>query len=937
VAAAVIEFCLLGPLRVRADGAQVRVPRGNQRVLLAALLLQAGRTVTAGQLAELMWGASPPPSSAATLQNYVKRLRGTLGRHRDRIVTQPGGYLIRVDPGELDMAAMEGKLAGAHDAARQGAWPDAAMQATAALALWRGEPLCDVDLGVVAAQEVARLTELRFQARALQLEAGLRLGRHAELAADARQLTVEAPLREQAHALLMRVLYQCGRRAEALEAYQDARRILVDELGCEPGPELRALHREILQDSPVLRPAAPPAAQQLPVPRQLPAAVAGFTGRAAELKTLTQIVDQAHAATAGTVVISAIGGTAGVGKTALALHWAHQVADRFTDGQLYVNLRGYDPSGTPAGPAEAVRGFLGALGVAPQRIPPQTDAQAGLYRSLLADRKMLIVLDNARDEAQVRPLLPASPGSLVLVTSRNQLAGLAATDGARLFSLDVLAREEAVQLLTARLGADRAAAEAAAVGEIAALCAHLPLALAVAAARAAGRPRFPLAVLAAELRASGGWPDALDSGDPAASVRAVFSWSYRQLSPEAARLFRLLGLHPGPDISVPAAASLAGCQPPHAHRLLAGLGRAHLITEHAPGRYSFHDLLRAYAASQARATDSRPDRHAAISRVLDHYLHTAIGAPVFRDSSPEQIAPGTPGQGVTPEQITGHQQAWAWFEAEHRVLRAAVTLAADSGFNAHAWQLPWAMAPFWVVRGHYQEDTATQRTALAAATRLGDTAARAVSSCFLASAYSRLGDHDRALPRFADALACYRQLGDRLGEAMVHWGMGESADRQGRYCDAISHSEQAFRLYQAAGHKAGQALTLNNIGWYHALLGNYQQARTFCEQALALSTELADLPTQSMAWDTLGYIEHHLGSFSGAAACYQQALSLCREIGALHSEAAVITHLGDTHYAAGEPGQARNAWQQAVSILTALDHPDADTLRAKLADIGDPR
>ncbi len=273
--AAAIEFCLLGPLRVRVDGPQVRVPRGKQQVLLAALLLQAGRTVTAGQLAELMWGASLPPSSAATLQNYVKRLRGILGQDRDRIVTLPGGYLIRVDPGELDIAAMEEKLAGAHGAAREGAWPDAAMQAAAALALWRGEPLCDVDLGVVAAQEVARLTELRFQARALMLEAGLHLGRHAELAAEARQLTVDAPLREQPHALLMRALYQCGRRAEALEAYQDARRVLVDELGCEPGPDLRALHREILEDSPALRPAAPPACAQGPGA----AAAAGAGGR----------------------------------------------------------------------------------------------------------------------------------------------------------------------------------------------------------------------------------------------------------------------------------------------------------------------------------------------------------------------------------------------------------------------------------------------------------------------------------------------------------------------------------------------------------------------------------------------------------------------------------------------------------------------------------
>jgi transcriptional regulator with XRE-family HTH domain len=336
------------------------------------------------------------------------------------------------------------------------------------------------------------------------------------------------------------------------------------------------------------------------VPRQLPAAVADFTGRAAELQTLSRMLDEAGAGVPGTVVISAIGGTAGVGKTALALYWAHRAAGRFADGQLYVNLRGFDPSGAPATPAEAIRRFLDALAVPPERIPPDPEAQAGLYRSLLADRKMLVVLDNARDEQQVRPLLPASPGSLVLVTSRNQLAGLAAAERARLLTVDVLAHDESVQLLTDRLGARRAAAEPEAVDEIARLCAHLPLALTVAAARAAVRPGFPIASLAADLRDTAGRLDALDSGDPGASVRAVFSWSYQQLSAEAARMFRLLGLHPGPDISVPAAASLAAVEKPEARRLLRELARGCLIAEHIPGRYAFHDLLRAYAATPTR-------------------------------------------------------------------------------------------------------------------------------------------------------------------------------------------------------------------------------------------------------------------------------------------------------------------------------------------------
>ncbi len=372
-----------------------------------------------------------------------------------------------------------------------------------------------------------------------------------------------------------------------------------------PAAQLEALLGGAAPDRP--GPAAPP------VPRQLPPAAAHFTGRTAELETLTRTLDDVGAGAPGTVVISAIGGPAGVGKTALALRWAHQIAGRFPDGQLHVNLRGFGPSAVPATPAQAIRGFLDALGVPPEQVPPLPEAQAGLYRSLLADRRLLLVLDNARDEEQVRPLLSASPGSLVLVTSRNQLSGLAAADGARLLSLDILSHGEAVQLLTARLGARPAPPPSRKrSAEIAVLCACLPLALTVAAARAAARPGFPLAALAAELRDAAGRLDALDVGDPAASVRAVFSWSYHQLSTEAARMFRLLGLHPGPDISVPAAASLAATGVPAARGLLRELTRGHLIAEHVPRRYAVHDLLRAYAAAQAlrlRHRGRTPRRH----------------------------------------------------------------------------------------------------------------------------------------------------------------------------------------------------------------------------------------------------------------------------------------------------------------------------------------
>jgi DNA-binding SARP family transcriptional activator len=932
------EFLLLGPLAVGTEGAPLPIPGAKHRAVLAALLLRANEVVTVDDLAEVLWGEDLPSSARTVVQNYVMRLRRALGPAGSRITTQPGGYLIRVEPGELDLDRLEDLLRHARAAARQARWTDASAQGAAALALWRGEPLADVGSDLLAARHGSRLAELRLQALESRLDAELQLERHGEAISELRQLAAGHPLRERLHALLMLALYRDGRQAEALAAYQHARDVLIAELGAEPGPDLQQLHQQILAADPALNrrstssSATAPAA---PVPRQLPAGVAGFTGRAAELGALTEMLDHAGAGGPGTVVITAIGGTAGVGKTALVLHWAHQVSGRFPDGQLHVDLRGFDPSGTPVTPDAAIRSFLDALGVPPERIPASPEAQAGLYRSLLACKCMLIVLDNARDEQQVRPLLPASPGSQVIVTSRNQLSGLVAGSGARLLTLDVLSHAEAAQLLTARLGSDRAGAETAAVDRIAGLCACLPLALAVTAARAAARPGFPLAGLAAELADSGGRLDALDAGDPTTSVRVVFSWSYRQLGAATARMFRLLGLHPGPDICVPAAASLAAHTQPQARRLLDELARAHLITEHAPGRYAFHDLLRAYAADKAGACDSDADRDAAVGRVLDHYLHTAFRASMFLDPRREPISVAAPGPGTTPGRPAGCQQALAWFAAEHNVLLAVTTLAVESGSDTHAWQLPWTMTPFLHRRGLYQDWAATQRLAVAAAARLGDIAGQAVSSRHLAHACRYFGEYDQVLRCYSNALALYRQLGNRAGEAAVHRGLGLAARGQGRYADALSHAEESLRLYRAADDKHGEAVMLNNVGWYHALLGDYQQTRAFCQRSLIVNAEVGDRALEGNIWDSLGYAEHHLGNLAEAVVGSQRALSIAMELGDRAGEAVALTHLGDAHRDGGGLPRAREAWQQALAILDDLRHPDADTVRAKLATPND--
>jgi DNA-binding SARP family transcriptional activator len=921
------EYCLLGPLLVRLGDVTLPVAPGKQRAILAALLLNADRVVSLDELTEVLWGSAPPPSARVSVQNHVMRLRKSLGAGA-RIRTHRNGYEIRVGAGELDVSRFEAHLAAARSAAAAGSWDTASEQAQAGLALWRGEPLADVESDLLAIRDIPRLAELRLQALEVRLDADVRLGRHAEVVTELQGLTSAHPLRERLHVLLMEALYQDGRQADALAAYARARRTLVDELGTEPGAGLRELQRQILDGDPILDPPlprVPGAANSRPlVPRQLPAAVSGFTGRSSELAALTRMLDESVADSPGTVVISAIGGTAGVGKTALALHWAHRVAARFSDGQLYVNMRGFDPSAVPLEPAQAVHGFLDALGVPPDRIPLQPEAQAGLYRSLLADRRMLIVLDNVRDEEQVKPLLPASPASLVIITSRNQLAGLAAADRARLLSLDVLSQDEAMHMLTARIGTGRAAAEPEAAGEIAALCGRLPLALAVAAARAEARPDFPLAALAAELADRGGPLDALDAGDPASSVKAVFSWSCRQLSGDAARMFRLLGLHPGPDISPAAAASLAAVDESRARRVLAELARAHLVAEHVPGRYALHDLLRAYARDEARNTDSESERAAAVGRILDHYLHTSRDAASMIVPSVGPIPLPPPGPGTSPEQFTGHRQAMSWFEAEYHVVFAAMALAADSGLDSHAFLMSLAMHPFQATQRHDLQWSATKRMAVAAGIR-----AEAAVVASGASA-GTLGDYDWIPQYYENGVRVYRQLGNPRGEALCLHALAAVAEFLGQYAKALRYDEQAASLCSTVGDKPGETELLNAVGWYHALLGDYPEARRLCRQALALNDRYGSRHLEGDIWSRLGYTEHHAGDFGAAADCHERALRIFRTVGDRWGEAETLIALGDVRLAVGELLQAREDWQQALDILDELHHPYADEVRARL-------
>jgi tetratricopeptide (TPR) repeat protein/transcriptional regulator with XRE-family HTH domain len=676
------------------------------------------------------------------------------------------------------------------------------------------------------------------------------------------------------------------------------------------------------------KPSAPHA-----VPRQLPALTPQFVGRQAELAALSDLLDRAGGQPAAAASVVAIVGMAGVGKTALALHWAHRVVAEFPDGQLYANLHGFGPAGTPAEPAEVIRVFLDAFGMPAERIPASAAAQAGLYRSLLAGRRILVVLDNARDADQVRPLLPGTPGCLALVTSRNRLAGLAVGEGACQLALDVLAETEARQLLAGRLTATTLAAEPAAVSELITLCARLPLALAIAAALAAAPPAGTLASLTAELRDVAGALDGLDAGDAASSIRAVFSRSYLSLGDPARRMFRLLGLPPGPDITALAAASLAGLPPPAARRAIRELTAAHMLTEHAPGRYALHDLLAAYAAEQAQVSEEPEASRAALHRVLEHYLRTAHTAAHLLAPTRARLTLDPPQPGVTPEPLADYQQALAWFEAEHEVLLTAIRRAAQAGFDTVAWQLPWTMTSFLDRRGHWHQLVAVQRTAVAAALRQGDTAGQALTYYQLGSGCARLGDYEQAHEHLTSCLELYRQLADRTGQTYAYLALAWMAEHQGSYTDSLGHAERALELVRTVDNPGWQAVVLNSVGWQHALLGHYQQTRTFCRQALALHHQLGNRQGAAHSWDSLGYAEHRLGRYHRAVTCYNHALDLFQQLGDRYYEAATLHHLGDTRHAAGQPEAAREDWRQALDILDALNHPDATEIRAKLGEL----
>ncbi|SHF03127.1 DNA-binding transcriptional activator of the SARP family [Streptoalloteichus hindustanus] len=691
-----MEFRVLGAVEALVDGEPVQLGHARQRSVLAVLLAEANGLVPVGRLVDRVWAEHPPRQARDTLYGYLYRLRRALAAADVVITRGPGGYTLAVEEQAVDLHRFRHLVAKARSAADA----DALVLLSEAFALWRGDPFTGLDTPWADDQR-RTLERERWCAELDRNDIGLRLGDHHALLPAMTAMAARHDLDERLAGQLMLALHRCGRPAEALDHYRQFRCRLAEQLGADPRPDLQRLHQRILDGDPRLATPARVAPQSSapPAPRQLPGLPARFTGRAAELGRLDAVLGGASGGPewgsgpgrgSGPVAVAVVGGVGGVGKTWLALRWAHENLDRFPDGQLFVNLRGYDARERPVAPTAVLRSFLHALGVAPTAVPSDVDSQVGLYRSLLAERRVLVVLDNAADSEQVRPLLPGSPSCAVLVTSRRRLTALATTQGARLLELDPLTPAESRTLLAGHLDQARMLAEPEAVAELLDRCAGLPLAIGIVAARTATRPDFPLAALAAELRDGATRLDALDAGELGVDLRSVFDSSWRALEPDSADLLRLVALAPGPDIGLPAVASLAALPVRRVRSLLANLANAHLVQQSASGRYRVHDLVRLYAAERAQ-DDLRADlRTAALRRVVDHYVHAAT-------AGVRLLAPGQPwgeddplAPGVWPERLTSPSAARAWFDAERRCLTAVRKLAAERGWHRAASRLAWA-------------------------------------------------------------------------------------------------------------------------------------------------------------------------------------------------------------------------------------------------------
>ncbi|CAM5594296.1 regulatory protein AfsR [Streptomyces spiroverticillatus] len=956
-----LRFSLLGPVRAWRGGEPVPAGSPQQRALLALLLLREGRTATAAELIDGVWGEEPPSQALAAIRTYASRLRKALGA--DVLVSVAGGYAIRPAPGALDLAVAQ-ELTVDADKARAGGDRCAARSLLGkALGLWDGEALASVP-GPYAESQRARLEEWRLQLTETRLDLDLEVGCHAEAVSELTALTAAHPLRERLRELLMLALYRCGRQAEALAVYADTRRLLADELGVDPRPELSRLQQRILEaDEELARPVEIPAAVAAPPvrPAQLPASVPDFTGRASFVRELGEQLAQAETSV---MAVSALAGIGGVGKTTLAVHVAHAARPHFPDGQLYVDLQG--AGSRPAEPETVLGAFLRALGTADTAIPDSLDERAALYRSTLDGRRVLVLLDNARDASQVRPLLPGTPGCAALITARTRMVDLA---GAHLVDLDVMSPEEALQLFTRIVGEERVAAEREAALDVVGACGFLPLAIRIAAARLASRRTWTVSVLAAKLADERRRLDELQAGDLA--VKATFELGYGQLEPAQARAFRLLGLADGPDISLAAAAAVLDLPLYDAEDLLEALVDTSLLESASPGRYRFHDLVRLYARACAERDEQPPEeRGAALSRLLDFYLATAAGVYAIErpgDRLVEHLEP-TDRAGLA---FTDRHTAQDWLYREAGPLLACVRQSSGAGSVRRAVDLLWAALDLGESGANAKEYESTARAVKEAARTHGDERAEGRALLTLADVHHTSGRFEQAeleaegvirlasaagdpLPicwalnargvvalyqsrhtdgeaHFSLAIEHFRRIEDRPGEASALCNLSRIHLATSRTESAVSLARQGIAVYDGMGNTLRGANARYALGLALTQDGQHEAAAEQLVQALEVFRDSRQRLWEGMSLFRLAEVDLAARQPAPAAAKAEQALSLLRGIGGEWRRGNVLTVLGTALHEVGQQGRARVCWEEALAIFEDSNAAEATGVRRLLA------
>ncbi|MBM2623648.1 winged helix-turn-helix domain-containing protein [Actinoplanes sp. LDG1-06] len=928
-----LTFGVLGPLEIRAAGELVAVKAPKQRALVASLVLRAGRVCSLVELYAAIWGDEPPADPKAAVHNYVRRLRGVLGE--EAIETTPGGYRLMIDPQQVDLFRFRALVT---EARRQPTEDPAAESETLrqALALWRGAPLADVQSEYLQRYELSGLIEERLAAVEQRIDAVLRSGAHTQVISELRKLTGEYPLHEGFWSQLIVALYRDGRNADALATYHQARTVLAEETGIDPGHELQQLYQRVLDRDPTLagpgaaaRPAppAPPMAAPGPAvaPSQLPSDVADFVGRRSLVSSVTELLLPGREAASPPIVV--LSGMPAVGKTALAVRVAHAIREQFPDGQLFADLRGYG-SGPTMKPGELLPRFLRGLGAATDAIPLDLDEQVMLYRSLLADKRVLIVLDNARNPEQVRPLLPATNRCAVLITSRSQMQGLIAMQGGRPFTLEPLSEEAAEELLVQLIGAERVAAEPAAVRRLAMLCGNLPLALRIAGAMVAGRMYEPIADYVAELEGDDRLSVFSLDDDQQSAVRATFEHSYRALSAEQQRWFRLLSLIPGPTFTVPVAAALMNA-PERAAAMLGSLAAANLI-ESGDARFRVHDLLRVYAAQLCESDEPDSEQESAARRVLDFYAYATTTA--SRSIEPHRPSPTLPQSTtvVPPPQFTDRNQAIAWLDDERDNLHAAIAYAATSGPLSSAWQLGDAMTAPLALTERYTEWIAVTRLGLKAAIRADDEQGEAIMRLSLGHAYITAGRQQLGIDHLERASLLYRKMGDRQYQVVCENALGMAALWLGQLDVAVRCFERIRELNTEPVSTFYEVGAVHGLGIAHRYRGDLARSVQLLTSAVGSEVPVGPEYTSAGIRLELACTYRQQGRSHDALQQLASTKAQFGRIGSRFGEARTAVVIAGAHLDLGEAGEAHRFAQEAVELARMINHrrTEAEALNA---------